>query len=195
MQSKGQGYIYHKAEVTYATLAGLLASGPRWAYVEQLNAAAFEKCDASLLQTWSHGRAFGAAQTEFTPDTPCGMEVRWQSCVHDKALYQVEVLTEDPQWQPPEADWQRRHPQINGLRSRELLLWGEMGKAPREDPTWIEIRIPQPLKYPLEVKSASDDGAPAGASAGRLRVLLLGYDYTINAVPVTTRWAWLRQGA
>ena len=121
--------------------------------------------------------------------------MRWQSCVHDEALYQVDVLTEDPLWQPPDADWQRLHPQINGLRPRELLLWGEMGKATSEDPTWIEIRIPQPLKYPLEIQAASDDGTHAGASAARLRVLLQGYDYTIDAVPVTTRWAWLCQGA
>jgi hypothetical protein len=174
-----RGYIHTCQETDLQTLQALLQSGPRWAYVARLAEADLVACTRDLPVAWSQGRAFGKTR-----------EVRWQMV--GEARYRVDVLTEEPDWAPPDDGTQFTTLEVNGVQERAILLWGEMGKTPQPSPEWIEVRIPQPLKYPLEEKEIE---YPADPQRERplLRVVIHGYDYTVGDMPVATRWARLEQ--
>jgi len=174
-----RGYIYTCQEVDLQTLQALLQSGPRWAYVARLAEAGLVMCSPDLPLTWPQGRAFGETR-----------EVRWQQI--REGHYRVDVLTEEPAWTLPADGAQCTKLDVNGVQERTILLWGEMGKTPQLSPEWIEVRIPQPLKYPLEAKEIK---YPADLQKERalLRVVIHCYDYTVGGVSVATRWARMEQ--
>jgi hypothetical protein len=182
------GYIYQHPALELADLQALLERAPRWAYTAGLYEAQILPCASSLPKRWPEGRAFGA--DVFDPRAPGGLEVRWVRLGDASGRYRVIVLTEDEdRARQMDAGWVSRHAGGYTLRRRTLMLWGELDRMPRGDapPAWIEMRIPHPLNYPIEPRGPEPEDRA-------LRVYLEGYDYALDGVPVTTRWAWLRQG-
>lgn len=172
-----RGYIHTCQETDLPTLQALLRSGPCWAYVSRLAGAGLVMCSPDLPLTWPQGRAFGKTR-----------EVRWQMA--GEARYHVDVLTEEPDWVPPDGAQFTTSEEVGGIRERTILLWGEMGKTLQLSPEWIEVRIPQALKYPLEeIKYPADPRKERAL----LRVVIHGYDYIIGGMTVATRWAGLEQ--
>jgi hypothetical protein len=179
MANDEAGAIYTHGKMNLDDLQDLLRSGPKWAYVSSLGKARMTKCTIDLPEHWPYGRAFCREQ-----------EVRWKKA---RDRYRVHVLTEDPNAFSSEnenGDWKRTAPDVDGSRGRTILLWGELGEHPNSPEEWIEIRIPKPLHYPVD-----DLQRPADPQTERalLRVVIHGYDYTVNHIPVTTRWAVLEQ--
>ena len=176
MPSDKSAAIYTRRDVTLDALRDLLRAGLEWAYVSRLDEAQMVKCSLDLPERWPQGRAFGPKR-----------EVRWQK-VGDH--YRVDVLTEDSNAFSSDEGWKRTAPDVDGFRERTILLWGELGEHPDSPEEWIEIRIPQPLHYPVD-----DLQRPADLRTQRalLRVVIQGYDYTVDHIPVTTRWAVLEQ--
>jgi hypothetical protein len=186
-----RGYIYVHPSLPLSALRALLKNNVRWAYVANLAQAKIVAWDSGLPARWPEGRAFGAEAFDF--DTPSGMEVRWSLREEEAGCYRVTILTEtlNPSWTQDEG-WESREVEGYGLRKRRIMLWGELSRERRADapPTWIEIRIPQPIIYPVAVEDVKD----VSSNSPALHVFLQSYDYTLNGVPVTTRWAWLNQG-
>lgn len=161
-------------DMTPDVLQDLLCADLKWAYVSQLVAAQIEECTPDLAERWPQGRAFGPKR-----------EVRWQKTGDH---YHVDVLTEEIDFAT--ADWEHITPDINGLKERAILLWGELGEHPDSPEEWIEVRIPQPLHYPVcNLQRPSDPQSERAL----LRVVIQGYDYTVDNIPVATRWAVLEQ--
>jgi hypothetical protein len=176
MMNSRPGTIYTHGKTGLETLQNLLGAELKWAYVSRLDDARMVKCESSLPERWPSGRAFGPEQ-----------EVRWQK-VGDH--YRVDVLSESASEPSSGEDWERTALDVDGFRERTILLWGELGEDPDSPEEWIEIRIPRPLHYPVD-----DLQRPAGPQIGRslLRVVIHGHDYTVNGIPVITRWAVLEQ--
>ncbi|HET91573.1 MAG TPA: hypothetical protein ENN99_12675 [Chloroflexi bacterium] len=168
--------IYTHRNVSLDALRDLLRSGPKWAYVSRLDEAQIVRCDSGLPESWQHGRAFGPKR-----------EVRWQK-IDDH--YRVDVLTEDSNVFSPDEGWKRTAPDVDGFRERTILLWGELGEHPDSPEEWIEVRIPRPLHYPVDNLQRPKEPETERAL---LRVVIRGYDYTVDNVPVATRWAVLEQ--
>jgi hypothetical protein len=196
MKLNGQGYLYHCPSARLKTLQQLLASGPKWAYIADLAKADLVYCTSDLPEHWPEGRAFGTQQDEFKPEEPVGLEVRWQLVDSEEQVYGVYILTEDVDLSLPGEegeDWRRITEEVDGLRARDILLWGEMDRTYSDDPDWMVARIPQVLKYPLRLTKEAWPDDPDRHPL-MLRAVIRGYDYTIGGVPVATRWAWLQQG-
>jgi len=177
MVNSNPGVVYTHEEMGLDTLQNLLGANLKWAYVSRLDDARIVKCQSNLPEQWPGGRAFGPER-----------EVRWQK-VGDH--YRVDALSENPGVPSSNAGgWKRTNPDVDGSRQRTILLWGELGEDPDSPEEWIEIRIPQPLRYPID-----DLQRPADLHAERslLRVVIHGYDYTVNGIPVVTRWAVTEQ--
>lgn len=168
--------IYTHRNVSLDALRDLLRSGPKWAYVSRLDEAQIVKCDPGLPEIWPQGRAFGPER-----------EVRWQKAGDH---CRVDVLTESPDLFPAGKDWERTTSDVNGFRRRKILLWGELGETPDAPEEWIEVRIPRPLHYPVDDLQRPKDREKERAL---LRIVVQGYDYTVDNVPVTIRWAVLEQ--
>jgi hypothetical protein len=176
MTNDAVGAIYTYEKMSLDDLQELLRSGPKWAYVSRLDAAQMEPCTTDLPEHWPSGRAF-------CPER----EVRWQRAGDH---YRVDVLTEDSGTFSPVEGWKRTAPDIDGLRKRTILLWGELGEHSDSPEEWIEMRISQPLHYPVD---DLDRPANPKAQPALLRVVIQGYDYTVGHIPVATRWAVLEQ--
>ena len=192
----GRGYVYHCPTAGLRTLQQLLASDPKGAYVADLAEADLGYCTAELPERWPAGRAFGARQSAFKLEEPIGLEVRWRLIDPKRPSYDVYVLTENETVSLPEEGdetWDRLLEDVNGLRARDIVLWGEMDRTYSDDPNWVVARIPQVLKYPLKIKREEWPGDPDGDPMLR-RVVIRGYDYLAGGVAVATRWAWLQQG-
>lgn len=176
MANDKSGAIYTHKEMNLDDLQNILRSGPKWAYVSRLDKARMLKCTIDLPEHWPYGRAF-------CPER----EVRWHK-VGDH--YHVDVLTENSDAFSSDEGWKRTAPDVDGFRKRTILLWGELGEYSDSPKEWIEIRIPQPLHYPVD-----DLQRPADLQTERalLRVVIHGYDYTVDHISVTTRWAVLEQ--
>lgn len=177
MTQDKRGYIYTYPQANLETLQQLLRAGSRWAYVAQLATADLVACTPDLPADWPRGRAFGRTR-----------EIRWQQI--DGEYFRVDVLTEDSAYTPLGEGWQRTTPEVDGVRDRTVLLWGEMDEQSQEEAEWIEVRIPQVLTYPIE-----DIEHPGDLQKERslLRTVIKGYDYTIGGVSVATRWACMEQ--
>jgi hypothetical protein len=147
-------------------LAGL---GLEWAYVARLDRAEIVKCTPNLPDKWTEGRAFGT-----------NTEVRWRRVSTNR--YRLDVLSEDRAVMPCGGDWQSLPQEIDGIRKRKILLWGELTRRPSQPSDWREMRIPRPLVYPVP---NPDPNLP--------RVAVDGWDYLVNGVVVATRWAELYQ--
>ena len=174
MPSDKSAAIYTHQNVTLDALRDLLRSGLKWAYVSCLDEAQIVKHTLDLPESWPQGRAFGPER-----------EVRWRRVGEH---YRVDVLTEAPDPSPPGKDWERTTSDVNDFRERKILLWGELGKDPGSPKEWIEVRIPQPLHYPVD-----DLERPQEPETALLWVVIRGYDYTVDNVPIATRWAVLEQ--
>jgi hypothetical protein len=176
MASDRTGVIYTYEKMNLNDLQNLLRSGPKWVYVSRLDEARIIQCTIDLPEHWSYGRAFCTER-----------EVRWQKASDH---YRVDVLTEDSDAFSSNEGWKRTASGIDGLRKRTILLWGELGEHLDSPEEWIEMRIPQPLHYPV-----GDLQRPVDLQTQRalLRVVIRGYDYTVGHIPVTTRWAVLEQ--
>lgn len=170
------GVVYTYGEMGLDALQSLLGANLKWAYVSRLDEARIVKCKSSLPEQWPGGRAFGPER-----------EVRWQK-VGD--AYRVDALGENSEVPSPDEGWKRTNLDVDGAQQRTILLWGELGEDPDSPEEWIEIRIPRPLRYPID-----DLQRPADLQAERplLRVVVHGYDYTVNGIPVVTRWAVMEQ--
>ncbi len=173
MPSDKSAAVYTRQNVTLDALQDLLRSGLKWAYVSRPDEARIVKCDPDLPASWPQGRAFSPER-----------EVRWRRLGEH---YRVDVLIEEASL---DAEWRRTATDINGLKDRKILLWGELGKDPDSPEEWIEVRIPQPLHYPVDdlQRPREPETEPA-----LLRVVIRGYDYTVDDVPVATRWTTLEQ--
>lgn len=192
----GRGYLYRCPAAGLRTLQQLLASDPKWAYVFDLAEADLGYCTPELPGRWPGGRAFGARQGVFRPEEPTGLEVRWRLIDLEQQSYDVYVLTEKETVSlPAEGDetWERLLEDVDGLRARDVVLWGEMDRTYSDDPNWMVARIPQVLKHPLKIKREAWPEDPDGDPMLR-RVVIRGYDYLAGGVAVATRWAWLQQG-
>jgi hypothetical protein len=176
MPSDKSAAVYARQNVPLTALRGLLHSGLKWAYVSRLDEAQMLTCTTDLPERWPYGRAFGPEQ-----------EVRWHQVGNH---YRVDVLTENSYAFSVDGGWERVAPDIDGLRKRKILLWGELGEHLNSPEEWIEMRIPQPLHYPVD---DLDRPADPKAQPALLRVVIHGYDYTVGRIPVTTRWAALEQ--
>jgi hypothetical protein len=177
MANSEKGYIYTQENADLKTLQALLASAVTCAYVAELADARLVTSASDLPEIWPEGRAFGPQR-----------EVRWKQS-DNREVYQIEVLTEDPEQAPTGTEWQRTAPDVDGIQARTILLWGEMTREPNIAPPWIEVRIPQTLEYPLEIDSDFDPKK----RPHMLRVVIYGLDYTVGGMPVTTRWKQLAQ--
>jgi hypothetical protein len=177
MVNSNSGVVYAHEEMGLDALQNLLGANLKWAYVSRLDDARIVKCKSNLPEQWPGGRAFGPER-----------EVRWQK-VGDH--YRVDALSENP-GVPSSNDegWKRTNLDVDGYQQRTILLWGELGEDPDSPEEWIEIRIPQPLRYPID-----DLQRPADLHAEHslLRVMIHGYDYTVNGIAVVTRWAVMEQ--
>lgn len=170
MIEQQRGSIFVRERVALESLQQLLKLNLPWAYVASLSEAKIVACTPELPQNWLQGRAFGPS-----------MEVRWR---REAIGFVVELLTEQTVSALPEGEWQQLSPEIDGLASRTLLLWGERGEAASNPWEWVTIRIPRALRYPIDVAELS-------ATPSLLRVNIQAYDYTIAAQPVATRWLQL----
>jgi len=179
MENDRQGYIYKQESAKLKDLQAHLRSDLDWAYVSSLAEAKLTICSSDLPIDWPQGRAFGEDQ-----------EVRWRRL--EDGRYRVAVLTENPEQAPLGENEQRTAPEKYGVKQRTILLWGEMSMESEVSPPWIEVRIPQPLHYPLEGEDLKCPDDPQKESA-LLRVVIEGWDYTERGVPVATRWIELKQ--
>ena len=139
----------------------------RWAYVARLDRAEMVTCAPDLPDKWTQGRAFGP-----------NAEVRWRKVGANS--YRLAVLSEDRALVPCGDGWQPAAQEIDGVRKRKILLWGELSRRPPRSADWREVRIPHPLEYPIP------DPDPA-----KPRVAIGGWDYLVGGVVVATRWAML----
>lgn len=181
MTNKQRGYVYTHPEATRQELTALLEAATEWAYVAGLAAAELVVSTPELPRDWPEGRAFGP---------PC--ELRWQR-LPDGDHYRLEFLTEDPELAPSQAGWQPTASDVDGVSERRILLWGEMSRERKVAPPWIEVRIPQPLVYPLDPERDLEIPAEPEKRPDLLRVVIQGLDYTAGGVPVTTRWQRITQ--
>jgi hypothetical protein len=179
MEDDRQGYIHKQENTKLEGLQAHLSSGLNWAYVSSLAEAKLTTCCSDLPTDWPRGRAFGEDR-----------EVRWRRL--DDGRYRVAVLTENPEQALLGESEQRTAPETYGVEQRTILLWGEMSRESEVSPPWIEVRIPQPLHYPLEGEDLERPNDPQKESA-LLRVVIEGWDYTDGGVRVATRWAKLKQ--
>ena len=177
MSDERRGYIFTHPKATLQILQSLLTADVPWAYVASFADARLVPCTPALPLEWHQGRAFGPEK-----------EVRW--CRLEGGCFRVNVLTEADGWSPPGDGWEHPPRSFDSVRDRTILLWGEMGKEEQQPPEWIEVRIPRPLHYPL-----SNVRFPQGKEEDALRrVVIRGYDYAVEGVPVLTRWTRLEQG-
>jgi len=176
MASDKSGIVYTHEKMTLDALQNLLDAELKWAYVSRLDEARMVKCRSDLPEHWPRGRAFGPER-----------EVRWRK-IGDR--YHVDVLGESPGTPSSDEGWKRTAQDVDGIHERTILLWGELGEDPDSPAEWIEVRIPRPLRYPV-----GNLRRPADPQTERslLRVTIRGYDYTVEGVPVATRWAVLEQ--
>jgi hypothetical protein len=150
------------------TLRHLLAEpGLQWAYVARLDQAKIDACAPDLPDEWAEGRAFGA-----------DLEVRWRKV--DTTHYRLDVLGENQDVLPEGDGWQCSPQEIDGIRRRKILLWGELTRRSSQPADWREVRIPRPLIYPIP-----------NPDSDKPRVALDCWDYLASGVVVATRWAKL----
>jgi hypothetical protein len=142
-------------------LAGL---GLRWAYVARLDRAEIVACTPDLPGKWAEGRAFGL-----------NAEVRWRKVGANR--YRLDVLSEDQAVMPCGDGWQSLPQEIDGIRKRKILLWGELTRRPSQPADWREVRIPHPLEYPIP-----------NPDSDKPRVALDCRDYLVGGIVVATRW-------
>jgi len=151
-------------------LRNLLAgSGLEWAHVARMDRAEIAMCSPDLPDQWTEGRAFGL-----------NVEVRWHKVGADH--YRLDVLSEDRAAMPSGDGWRPLAQEIDSVRKRKILLWGELTRASSQPPDWREVRIPHPLEYPFP---DPDPETP--------RVAVGGWDYLVSSIVVATRWAMLYQ--
>ena len=139
----------------------------KWAYIARLDQAKITTCTPDLPDKWTEGRAFGPSA-----------EVRWRKVGANR--YRLDVLSEDQTLMPCGDGWQPVAQEIDRVRKRKILLWGELSRRSSQSADWREVRIPHPLEYPLA------DPDPANP-----RVAIGGWDYLVGGVVVVTRWAML----
>jgi len=139
----------------------------KWAYVARLDRAEIVACTPDLPDEWTEGRAFGP-----------NAEIRWRQVGADR--YRLAVLSEERAIMPGGEGWQPLAQEIDGVRKRRILLWGDLTRRPSQPADWREVRIPQPLQYPV-----------LDPDLAKPRVAIDGWDYLVGGVVVVTRWAIL----
>ena len=134
-----EGFVYSRAGAEKSVLQDLIQRLQlELDYVVQsrVEDIAFELLpkDASIT-FWPEGRAFGL-----------DAEIRWQQIEND--LYNLTVLSEVPR--ELGDNWTRQQCEVNDQGSDDkplrIYLWGTWQPAMK---TWIEVRIPRPLPYPI----------------------------------------------
>ncbi|RLC92540.1 MAG: hypothetical protein DRI79_00230 [Chloroflexi bacterium] len=164
-----KGYLYRSCTpVTRQVLTDLVRKQPgvpAWRLQEKTDDLEFEQVDAEWLAglpggLWPQGRVFGQQA-----------EVRWW--VADGGGYDVLVLSEARLGLPPQ-EWQEQSLEVGS--EYRLYLWGERRAR---DPYWIEIRIPRPLRHPLDEAEWQRERLPY--------VVVVARDYAENGVVRLTR--------
>jgi len=138
------GCIYRRcAPATQQEISELLREhpgAPALRIQEKIDAVEFEKADGSWQKElpnglWQQGRMFGPQA-----------EIRW--CAADGNGFDILLLSETKLCLPKEI-WLEQEAEIS--QDYQLFLWGE--RSPDSKPFsdyWIETRIPQKLRYPID---------------------------------------------
>jgi hypothetical protein len=152
----GYSYTYSKVSAPQVIEQIRRVGTPAFVYRESLPEISLEELGAETPALSPKGRAFG-------PDA----EVRWQQEGPD--FYALLILTETPEWSGSDGKgtaFETRTTVTNDHGEPEPLRSYLLGAWQPEEQAWIEVRIPHPLRYPVD-----------GPSEGMARPALATIEY------------------
>ena len=172
-----EGRIYFAKAITATTLAGWLeeqfkTGGYRLGLrPDKTELARFEVQQAAgVVGNWPQGRVFNAE-----------CEVRWEQCGPNYTVWLLgEKVTPPTKCRAIEGTWK-----LATGRRPALFLWGKFKPEwSAENSTWIEVRIPQTLHYPIS-EPVLESSTPDNSEAFYARISYVEYQAPNGAVQFT----------